>query len=198
MSEVLEFFLPTDTPYGRSYGAWTISWWRWAYSAPRAFNPVLDLDGFNAGVNQKEHVWFLAGTFGEKITPVRKCTVPKNRAILFPVINYEMNLLERPDFTHKQLINHVKKDQNDIINLEALVDQERVSIYRIQSDPLVFSIFINPYSLTDVIGGNTQASADGYWVFLKPLTQGLHDISFSGSCSNGTRSASAKYHIEVI
>jgi hypothetical protein len=198
MNGFIDCFIPTDRPYGRSYGAWTASWWRWAYSVARNFNPVLDPDGHNAAINQNEPVWFLAGTFGENKKPVRNCTVPTNSAILFPVINYEMNLLERPDFSSKELVHHVKADQDDIINLEAIVDHDRVPVHRIRSEPLVFPLFINPDILDEMIGGYTQATADGYWVFLKPISQGIHEISFSGSCSNGTRTASAKYHITVV
>ena len=37
--------------------------------------------------------------------------------------------------------------------------------------------------------GITEAAAEGYWVFLKPLSKGHYSIRFEGSCENGRFSA---------
>ncbi|MFF8610022.1 signal protein [Streptomyces sp. NPDC015346] len=44
-----------------------------------------DQDGGECGRNQPEDVWFLAGTFGGRVT--RECAVPGGRPIAFPVVN---------------------------------------------------------------------------------------------------------------
>jgi len=166
---------------------------------PAHANPAADEIGQYGGMDQVDRdVWFLAGTLGGK--PVkRKCSIPAGRAILFPVINYEMNSLEKPQLrTESELVGHVQQDQDDIINLDAIVDGENVPIYRVKSDPTFFAITApedNVVLIPD--GGTTQATADGYWVFLKPLHLGEHDIHFSGSCSAGIRKVNARYHITV-
>ena len=58
----------------------------------------------------------------------------------------------------------------------------------------------NPFGFP---AGNTQAIVDGYFLFLKPLSQGEHVIHFAGSTvdnpTTGTQSYSteATYHITV-
>lgn len=195
----IEFFTPENKPYGLTYGQWTVRWWQWAHSAPRTVNPLVDDTGVNASINQTGPVWFLAGTFGENKTPRRTCVIPRNKSVLFPVINYEMNELENPN--HKAgsaLIRHVMEDIDDITVKEAVIDGQVVPIYRIASDPKIFSLDINHDNCIGVGGGTTEAAADGYWVFLKPFDQGSHHIYFHGACSAGTRNASAEYNLTVL
>jgi hypothetical protein len=72
--------------------------------------------------------------------------------------------------------------QDHVTTLMASVDG--VSIlnlqgYRIQSPPFNFTLSYN-----NILGmpanTTTEAVADGYWVFLKPLSPGVHKIIFKG------------------
>src|SRR5919106_3910376 len=130
---LIEYFTPHSRPFGLSYGEWTVKWWQWFVSIPAKVNPGADETGRNSDVDQFEkNVWFLAGTFGGKSVE-RKCQISKEKSILFPVINYEMNPLEKPELkTESGLIEHVTKDQDDIINLDAMVDGQKIPIYRVR------------------------------------------------------------------
>jgi hypothetical protein len=194
-----EYFTPRSKPYGLSYGQWTVKWWQWLASIPTEANPAVDETGKHAAVNQRDsNVWFLAGTFGGK-TAQRKCIIPDAKSILFPVINYEMNPLEKPELkTESDLRTHVVEDEDDIINLEAMINGQRIPIYRVRSDPPMFTLKIvenNPLQVPG--GGTTEATSDGYWVFLKPLNPGEHEIDFAGSCSAGQRNVKVRYHLTV-
>ena len=60
-------------------------WWQWALEIPEPRNPLIDANPCN--VNQHGYFFFLAGTLGGD--PVeRTCTIPKGKAIFFPVYNY--------------------------------------------------------------------------------------------------------------
>ncbi|MDG4857857.1 hypothetical protein P8605_06750 [Streptomyces sp. T-3] len=63
-------------------------WWQWALSAPDDQCPVKDKTGEHAGWNQPDDLWFLAGTYGGKVT--RTCSIPSDRPIFFPVFNIQM------------------------------------------------------------------------------------------------------------
>jgi hypothetical protein len=195
----IELFTPDISPYGLTYGQWTIKWWQWLTSIPMHINPAADENGRNACLNQTDpNVWFLAGTLGGKAVN-RKCTIPVGRAILFPVINIEVNTLEKPELiTDAELIRYAIKDEDDILNLDALVDGHKVPIYRVRSDPPMFPLKIAADNVFEVPGETTtMATSDGYWVFLKPLSPGKHDLFFAGSCSLGTRNVKATYNLTI-
>ena len=198
----VEFFGADSKPYGKTYGQWTVDWWRWALSAPKSMNPVVDRAGEYATVNQPtSDVWFLAGKFGDetKDFPNRQCAIPMDRAILFPVVNCLANPLEYPELkTEQEIIDYVSNDEDAIVKKECFLNGERMPIERVKSDPLAFSLTIskdNAIGIKD--GGSTIAAADGYWVFLKPLPKGEYILRFAGSCENGKLNSGANYYLRV-
>jgi hypothetical protein len=200
----ISFFTADSMPYGKTYGSWTVKWWNWALGLPKSVNPVLDPTGeyANTGQNEKD-VFFLAGNVADEHTniPNRICRISKEKSILFPVINCESNRLEHPELiTRQDIIDRVRRDEDTIVKKECLVDGERIPVQRVKSDPLVFNLNIVEDNLFHVKGGTTttDASSDGYWVFLKPLSKGRHIISFEGSCEFGRLHSGAIYRIEVI
>jgi hypothetical protein len=194
----LIYFTNRQRPYGFSFGEWTVRWWQWAVSSPIDINPIVDETGRYANMNQSGPVWFLAGTPGENRIPIRECTVPTGKALLFPVINYEINQLEDPHLrTEEAMVKHVVDDINDIINKEAIVDGKSIPTYRVQSYPKVFSLDVCKDNWLGISPGIIKAAADGYWVFLKPLEAGKHEVYFHGSCSGGLRNSTAKYNLTV-
>ena len=197
----VNFFTADSVPYGKTYGAWTVQWWRWALSGPKSTSPVLDELGKYAHLNQPSEVWFLAGKFGDeqKDIPYRKVTVPSRTSLLFPIINCEANAFEYPELrTDEDLLDHVKRDENTIVKKECFVDGEKIPVQRVSSDPPIFDLEIakdNPLGIMKT--GTTRAAADGYWVFLKPLDTGEHRIEFAGACELGRLNSGASYQIMV-
>jgi hypothetical protein len=201
LDEIL-FFTADSAPYGKTYGNWTVEWWRWALAIPKSINPVLDRTGEYAGVDQQnKDVLFLTGKLAdeERSVPNRCCTISTKKSILFPVINCESNQLEHPELrTHQDIIERVKRDEDTIIKKECFVDGKKIPVQRVKSDPTIFELSMVKDNLFNVKGGeSTCASSDGYWVFLKPLPIGKHVISFKGSCEYGRLNSGAIYHLEV-
>jgi hypothetical protein len=73
---------PGSEPFGHTYDEWGALWWEWAAAIPAATNPIV---GGDCTQNQAGDVWFLAGNQGG--TDMRTCTIPSDKAILFPVLN---------------------------------------------------------------------------------------------------------------
>ncbi|WP_458718850.1 hypothetical protein [Candidatus Nitrosocosmicus sp. R] len=75
----------------------------------------------------------------------------------------------------------------DFLNA-ALDDQPLLKLdeYRIQSPPFNFSLPENNI-LNLMKGETTTAISDGNWVFLKPLTIGIHTITLEGGFSNRSK-----------
>jgi hypothetical protein len=200
-SEV-QCFDVNDRPYGKTYGQWTATWWRWALSIPESISPLTDETGENAHVNQPEKdVWFLAGTIATKDSTKeihREVTIPSGRAILLPVMNFEANFLEYPHLkTDEDLIEYVLDEENTIVRKDVTINGKPASPKRMISDPRIFTIFINDNNPLHVRGGMTKACADGYYLFLKPLSKGEHDIRFRAACQTGTLNSAAKYRVNV-
>jgi hypothetical protein len=185
-------------PYGISYPQWTVRWWRWLLSLPKGSNPALDMSGGYSEQRQDDpNVWFLAGTFGGLVE--RKCKIPSGKAILLPVINYECSFEEEPLITTKiGLESKCKSEIDDIKDVSFLIDETPLtdlSLYRIHS-PL-FSIHLQDNNVLGLQPCSTKMISDGFWVFLRPLTIGRHQIRSFGSCRSGKIRIGVTYNLYV-
>ena len=204
----LPYFQPHEKPYGMTFGGWTVKWWQWLLSKASDINPAIDPTGKNGSIDQnRERVWFLAGTF-DKMDPARReIRIPSNRSILLPAICYQANFIEDPIFSSEEDLEcHVRNDIDDIVEHLVTVDDIEIGTYRIMSDPIVFPIKL----AKDIPHGqhsaymkklegdvDTNAVAEGYWAFIKPLLSGQHNLHLKGSCGGGIRKTEAFYKILI-
>jgi len=209
-SDQIQLFTVTDEPYGRTYGNWTVEWWKWVLSIPLSINPLTDQTGQHWNVAQpSSDVLFLAGCLPSKDErfprsnerfPHRNIKIESGRSVLFPVLNCEANSLEYPDLrSHENLLKHVLDDINTIRKKDVFINGIRLNPARVQSDPRIFDVTMNEDNIFGVKNpSSTDATADGYWTFLKPLPRGSYTIHIEGSCEFGRLKSGAVYEIEIV
>jgi hypothetical protein len=186
-----------ENPCGKTWGEWTMEWWKWALSLPKDQNPITDTTGANASNNQSGPVWFLAGTFGGMAE--RTCEVPGGMSIFFPISCNETSYAECPSFkTVEELRTFAKADIDQVKTIMTTVDGQRLPVSdlrRLESPP--FELDLPEGNVLGAPPGRTKSASDGYWVFLKPLPGGRHEVHFFSSCRIGTQWIEAWYHLIV-
>jgi hypothetical protein len=190
-------------PYGLTYGQWTTKWWTWLMSIPTNINPASDSTGANCAQSQNGPVWFLAGSTTGKAE--RSCTIPADKAIFFPIIDGECSYAEYPKLKTESELRSCAISQNDhTTRVEAIVDGvslQNSQMPRVQS-PL-FNFIFPTNNIFGAAAGDSQSVADGYYVFLKPLPVGKHEISFKAVSveftTTGTQNSAQNlvYHLTV-
>ena len=196
----MEFYTSSSRPYGLSFGAWTVRWWKWCFSIERSRNPTIDPTGIYANEEQAKPTWFLAGTWvsEHRRYPHRKCSIPAGVSVLFPIINCEENPLEYPYLkTKKEMRERLLHDMGTVRELECSVNGNKIPPQLVNSDPEFFRINIRSDMSENKKGGNTLMTSSGYWVFLKPLARGNYHINFEGSYQYGKLFSGATYDISV-
>jgi hypothetical protein len=190
-------YKPDEDPFGKTWEEWSAEWWKWCLSLPRSQNPITDTTGENGSYNQRDDVWFLAGTFGGFAE--RTCEIPTGKAIFFPVSCNETSYAECPNFkTEAELGAFAKADIDQVKTIMATVDGQRLpnsDLRRVQSPP--FEITLPLENVLGVPPGKTKSKSDGYWVFLKPLAPGKHEIHFFSNCSTDALLVEARYQLTV-
>ncbi len=189
---------PVNTkPFGFHLGVWTAKWWRWALSIPKDRNPLIDRVGKNCTEGQDGPVWYLAGTSNKMRAANRRCHIPSGKAILFPVLVSQFSFSEVPFIkTSEQLISYTSKDIGRSSLLEANIDGlnlHNLDKYRIRFGP--FDLFLPENNIWNIKAGTTKAVSDGYWIFLKCLNDGKHEIYFHGVEPNFETEVT--YHVTV-
>jgi hypothetical protein len=179
-----KFLYERDTnPFGKSWEEWAAVWYQWMANIPKNRNPCLDQSGTYASENQYDkNAWFLAGTFGNSKTIKRRCVIPKDKSIFFPVLLKQDSFANDTDLTSEdQLITRASEATDRTQSLRLAIDGvqvESVRNYRVRSQ--IFDLTFPKGNIYGIRAGPTRAVCDGYWVFLKPLSRGKHTIYFSG------------------
>lgn len=143
-------------------------WLQWAASIHCDDSPIADETGEDADRLQPEDVWFLAGCFGG--TVVRRCTVPVNRKLFFPIINTWFEAGEEPH-DHSNIFGLLKVN-GKTIELDKIYTQKPALIKGIWGNPVTGSIF------------GTRIFVGGLWKLLEPLPVGEHEIYFRARCDD--------------
>ena len=198
---------PASMPYGHSYSEWTALWWQWAYSLPVAGHPLFDETGAYAGAGQSGPVWFLGGVFNVSGTATRNITVPSGKALFFPIINAEWDNecpVSDPPLSLAELEALVKSAVDTGYDIEC--DLDGVSItnlnrYRFTAN---FPITVPSGNIFDFFGCPTTpgtyspVAGDGYYLMLRPLSEGTHHLHFHGSfAAFGNFTLDITYNITV-
>lgn len=202
--------------YGRTYGEWVAAWQQWVDSIPTAKHPLFDNSDCSTG--QSGPVWFLGGKEcpnGEVCSfsnVVRSCTVPKDKAIFFPVLESEDSVLEerlaenpgKPQFQQIAALRSVV--QANLANAKVSCSINGTAIpqlqekFRVQSVAYSFTLpadnlFTSFYGTRFPEGSYFPGVDDGWYVMLAPLPTGHHVIRFGGS-ARGT-SMNVQYNLSV-
>ena len=189
-------FAPDSKPFGLTYAEWTARWWQWVLSVPRTENPLIDQNGKNCAINQAGPVWFLSGTL--KGLAERSCTIPADKAILIPVINYEASTAQGDGITGEELAVLAKFEMDQITNIQAMINGTNVNDlkqYRIKSH--AFDVKLPVDNVLGLPAQTTKMVSEGYWIFLKPQKSGECDLYSFGSCLAGRIKIGVSYHLTI-
>lgn len=162
-----------------SYSVLSAQWWKWALELPVEGHPFVDDANFDVTEGQSGSVWYLAGVFG---TVERTCTIPAGKALFVGLLNAEAsnleglgNTYEEQRATAKFLADHIS---NVFVNIDGFT-VNNIDNYRVASPQFTFTA-PTPW-IEGETGGTGTSVADGYYILLKPLGTGTHDLHYGGS-----------------
>lgn len=172
----------TSIPYRlNSPEGLALRWLQWAASSKTACNPIADTTGMYADVEQPEDVWFLAGCFGGEV--MRRCTIPANKKLFFPVFNFWMTEnYEAPDLSKSYGYLNIDGEE---IELDSIHTTRKTVIKGVWDNPVTGTIFGLPMFIC------------GFWKLVEPLSIGQHEIYFRGGDGQGFHLEVA-YHISIV
>jgi hypothetical protein len=178
-----------EKPFGSSYSEWIGKWWQWHLSIPNKIKNRHPREAYSpkkCGWKQNdENVWFLPDgrnlELSEANTPeIRKATVPHDKALLVQIYGGGCSYGEGLK-TDKELEDCVDIGL-DTVKFSAKVDGVEVMSSDHRNDflpePHLYNLTYVKDNLYDVPARTYRAMADGYFLFVKPLSVGDHKIEF--------------------
>lgn len=211
---------PNSVYNGRTYAQLQAAWWQWAFSLPVAANPLFDTATCDTG--QAGDVWFIGGKFcqtGQLCPPtaVRTCTIPRTKAVFFPIGNVEDSIPEEPNFgcgnnlpplksgTVAEMRACVNGFVSNFTTIAAWLDGTPIATTQknFRSQSIQFDITLPEDNLLNGIGEGPVAAGtyspvvdEGYYVLLSPLIPGPHTLRII-AYYNGALSQDITYTLNV-
>jgi hypothetical protein len=175
-------FPKSETPLGRSWGTWIESWCKWYYYDLREL-PAKEDKAYDKWIEDKENheICYLTKPLIEPSENSIECeiTIPKGRILFLPLINNLINFYDYPNLKSENDLKLFAKsdlDKKTIVFL-SINDYEIKNIQQTRVQSNLFDITL-PTSNDPSEKTKTQAIADGYWIFLRPLEAGISKIHF--------------------
>jgi hypothetical protein len=207
---------PNVRAFGTTYSDLAVVWWNWAINQPPDSNPITDPtgefchEGQDEDWGQGKKIFFLAGSFGGPDQTVRHCTIPKGKALFFPLFDTLWIVPEECGIDECRQFANDPVDQ--VTSLSCTIDGVPVAdifAYRAQSPPGGSPFEIRAGGLLESLapdfyvprGSLPGTVSDGYWIMVvldKEADE--HEIEFSsvlGDPENPTFQLSVKYFLTV-
>ena len=184
-----------STPFGVPYKDWIARWWQWDVGISSSQHPRDNYTAQKCTVNQNGSVWFLPDILTGK--EKRPCTIPEGRAIMVPLLTGECDTSD-PASQSDADIRQCSTAGDEYGAISATLDGKKIEnldSYRTATD--FFNITIAKDNIFDIPPGTYRGAADGFFVFLKPLSVGDHELHIKTSLTNPT-SPSYNYASEAI
>ena len=173
-----------STPFGVPYKDWITRWWQWDVGIPISQHPRDNYTAEKCTVNQNGSVWYLPDILTGK--EERTCTVPEGKAILVPLLTGECDTSESTSQSDAEL-QQCSTAGDEYGAISATLDGQKIEnldSYRTATD--FFNISYVKDNIFDIPVGTYRGIADGFFVFLKPLSVGNHELQIKTSVTNPT------------
>jgi hypothetical protein len=188
-------YSPTSKLFGIPFVDWTAKWWQWYLKIPNSQHPFADTTGEKCAVSQDGPVWFLLGSAGKV---ERNCTIPSDKAIMFPILDTSCSYSESPNLKSEQELRQCAIDGNKDAIVKASVDNQEVkNIDRYRVTTGLFNVTYSDDPVSPTNSNVSQAVSDGWFIFLEPLKAGKHEIKFVASQLSGENAAEPSALIDV-
>ncbi len=178
-----QLYLKDSSPYGTPYADWIKKWWQWNVSLPKAEHPQINTKTVCA-MGESGQVSFLVQNL--QGPSHYSCTIPANNAIMIPISTASCTSIEA----------HSTKPA-DLIDCATIGD--KYLTFKATLDGVQLNNLDNNYAITKIFdmtvpndnfeflkGGTYPTGAGGYFIFLKPLPVGEHNLSITARVVNPT------------
>lgn len=191
-----------SSPYGISYGDWIATWWQWNIGIAPAQHPRDHFSPQTCTTDQAGPVWLLPDILSGK--EERTCTIPHGKAILVPLLTGMCDDDNTdPNVKTDEGLRNCAMAGNEYGVLSASLDGSKLqdlNQYRTQTS--FFNLTVPKDNFCNCVPGTFKTMADGFFVFLKSLPVGKHDLVLTTSVSNPITpsfnyAAEAVYHLII-
>jgi len=170
-------------PFGIKYGEWTAHWWQWNMGMPSATHLREHFDSKKCNMDQKGPIWFLPDGLNGK--ELRSCTIPSDKAVLVPALTGNCDDDNPQSPMNDEELLKCASEGGDYSTISATLDGvalKNLNDYKISSPP--FNMTVPEDNIFNNKPGTYRTIANGWYVFLEPLSEGAHQLNLTTNVVN--------------
>jgi hypothetical protein len=177
--------------YDHSQVEWSEAYLQWIAAFARGSSPISDTTGALCAAKQEGDVWFLATSDGTAPV-VRNCSIPAGKTLFVPIVN----TLERSGNKEPSCESMARVAAGSIPHMSRLdMTLDGQPVDDLESHRIATGeCFALGLRQTPRLSART-ATADGYYVMLRPLPPGPHTIVVGARVDE--TALSTTYHLDV-
>ena len=159
-------------------------WWQWNIGISPAEHPRDHFTPQGCTINQNGSVWFLPDILSGK--EERTCTISHEKAILVPLLTAMCDDDNTdPNIKTDEGLRKCAMQGNEYGVLSASLDGSKLQdLNQYRTQTRFFNLTLPKDNFCNCVPGTFKTMADGFFVFLKPLHVGKHDLVLTTSVSN--------------
>jgi hypothetical protein len=183
ISSTPQYFTKDSSPYGIPYADWIKKWWQWNVSVPKAEHPQINPKVVCA-TKVSGLVSFLVHTL--QGPSHYSCTIPAKNAIMVPISTGTCTSIEAHSTNPADLI-HCGTVGDQHLTFKATLDG--VPLENLENNYAktnIFDMTLPNDNFEYLKAGTYPTGGGGYFVFLKPLPAGEHNLKIAARVLNPT------------
>lgn len=190
ISSTPQYFTKDSSPYGTPYADWIKKWWQWNVSVPKAEHPQTNPKTICAMKVSGQVSFIVHNLQGPSHY---SCTIPAKSAIMVPIATATCTSIEAHSTKPEDLMNctiqghkyltiaKVTLDGVPLNNLQGHYDTNLGGNYARTN---IFDMTVPEDNFENLKGGTYPTAGAGYFVFLKPLPAGQHNLGINARVVN--------------
>ena len=176
-------YTPSDSPFGIPYGVWITKYWDWWANVPKTLTPTEQ--NYPCYTHDVGDVIFLVDPLKMSGEVTYSCNIPAGKALFFSLVTseYDTGIEGYEKATDKQLIDAARQDDNSNA-FKVILDGKVIpsdAIRNLRGESPFWNITIFKGNHYDSPLGVFRAFAEGFYIFLKPLSPGSHQLYYETS-----------------
>ena len=183
ISSTTQYYTKDSAPYGTHYADWIKKWWQWNVSLPKAEHPQTNPKTVCA-TKVSGRVSFLVQSY--QGPQHYTCTIPTKNAIMVPISTGSCTSIEAHSTKLADLVNCASNgDQH--LTFKATLDGALLNnLQNNYATTNLFTMTLPNDNFENLKAGTYPTGAGGYFIFLKPLPAGQHNLHVTARVLNPT------------
>ena len=176
-------YTPSDSPFGIPYGVWLAKYWEWWANIPKVQSPTQQ--NYQCYMHDAGDVVFLVNPLKMSSEVTYSCKIPAGKALFAALVTaeYDNGREGYEKASDKQLKDAAIQDDNSNA-FKVMLDGKVIpsdTIRNLRAESPFWNIPIVEGNHYDSPPGLFRAFAEGFSIFLKPLSPGSHQLYYETS-----------------